>query len=160
MPARTAAIPRGGEVRDPKALLEWPEGSPAKAGRGFRHRCARPSCRKHFSELFAGTRRLATAVGRAGVQAESYEIDDDIAEDMFSPAVEASLFHRARVGQLHAAWSRARRGRPPPLRGDTAGSIWGLPHLSAKDQARVRLGNKSAKWAARFYFFCASRGIA
>ena len=67
-------------------------------------------------------------------------------EDVFSTQVPHSITRRISNGLIAcvllglscARWSRARRGKPggrfpPPLRGDSASDIFGLPGLSEKD---------------------------
>ena len=43
---------------------------------------------------------------------------------------------------------------PQPLRGSTAETIWGLPGLSVKDQARVRGGNRTCRFAVEVVRAC------
>ena len=64
------------------------------------------------------------------------------------------------IGITCASFSRARdsgkrvsgtpRGWSGPLRGDSAALAWGLPGLGEKDLAKVRDGNRLARWACRF----------
>ena len=118
---------------------------------------------KLFLELFAGSCRMARSFAMHGIPAESFEVTRDARENVFSPENTGSIFARMKKGRIClvwsgiacASWSRARRGRgygcgfPPPLRGDTPDTIWGLPGLNSKDRWRVKLGNQSARWMVR-----------
>ena len=86
----------------------------------------------------AGSRRIATALARAGVWAASFELADAPAQDVLAPRNVLWLRDLCQpgrcqciwIGIVRASWSAARRhvsgkrGFPPPLRGK-GDLIWG-----------------------------------
>ena len=63
------------------------------------------------------------------------------------------------IGVSCASWTRARRAPinsklPSALRGDSPGTIWGLPGLSQLDQERVKGGNRTALFAFKVFKWC------
>jgi len=116
---------------------------------------------------------MSSAVVNLGFQAESFEVDRNPCEDVFSRENTVSIqrriderhFFAIWMGLTCGSWSRARRSGPgqehlpPPLRGDSEGEIWGLPNLSIADQRRVDLGNKTALWCADIFVRAANAGI-
>ena len=68
------------------------------------------------------------------------------------------------IGVSCASWTRARRApvessMPSPLRGDSPDTIWGLPDLSLKDQARVEGGNATLRFTIRVFKACLKAGV-
>ena len=163
----------GNEVRDPRVRHEGTTGITASPGTGFLHCVNRCFGSRRFLELFAGTCRMSSAVMDEGFQAESFEVDRNPCEDVFSSAnttsikrrIDQRLFFAIWMGLTCGSWSRARRSGPgqehlpPPLRGDSESEIWGLPGLSVADQRRVELGNKTAIWCAEIFLMAANAGI-
>ena len=148
------------ESRDISALnsIDTRSGTSATRSHGFLHRHSDPQ-RVKVVEWCAGTSRVAGACAAVGLPSESFEISRDVLEDVLSRHVKSRLRHLIQHRRLRLLWigipcgsfSRARRGKkggggwPPPLRGDSPPDIFGLPHLSEKDQQRVRIGNRLAK---------------
>ena len=148
------------------------QGKPASNGAGFLHSCSNPRARKKFLELFAGSSRLAATLANQGFPSESYEILRAEAENVFRPDVSKRIFALMSQKQLAAVWigiscasfTRARRAppnsrMPKPLRGDSPNEIYGLPDLCPKDEARVTLGNRQVRWAARVIRACIKHEI-
>jgi hypothetical protein len=152
---------------------EGRQGIPAHRGIGFLHHSGTAFGTRRFLELFGGTCRLSQAIANLGWQAESFEVDRDPSENVFSHANDRSIRSRIATKEFFAiwmgltcgSWSRARRagpdqkGLPPPLRGDSLSEIWGLPNLSFADQQRVNLGNKTAIWCAQIFLLAADCGV-
>ena len=92
---------------------------------------------------------------------------------MCAPHVIDSIKHRVSNNRIVAIWmgitcasfSRARRGKPggrgwpPPLRGDSADLVWGLPNLSPKDKDRVAQGNRLALQLVCYVKLCIKFGV-
>ena len=148
-------------------------GEAATGGRGFRHPVAKnaPARRKRVIEVFAGSCKIASAASARGYNSESYEIARDKNENVMGGCVTQYLkdcIKRRNVALIWfgfpcSSWSRARHGRrrpgdrhgwPPPLRGDSAGEIWGLPDLYPQDQQRVAFGNRSLRWMISVLRLC------
>ncbi|CAE8737419.1 unnamed protein product [Polarella glacialis] len=159
----------GHEVRHPAAAILSGIGGAAGSGYGQRHLSG--ASRTRFLELFAGTCRLSQTAADCGIQAESWEIARSQHEDIMTTVNTASLYARLRAGSFCGiwlgvtcgSWTTARRGNPdysgwpPPLRSPEY--IWGLPNLSPADVLRVKAGNRTACWAARFFAAAAKLGV-
>jgi len=151
------------------------QGSPATGSHGFRHMSNTPFLphRLRMFEIFGGTCRLAQAFRRLGWIAESWELDRDESEDVLLKHNTRVIFDAVVHGKVEfiwigipcSSWSRARRGNPlkkgfpPPLRGDGPSEIWGLKGVSEKDQARIKAGNKMARWVSRLFKLCVHHGV-
>ena len=167
--ARAPAL-AGSERRAVALTAESVPGQQGKTGQGFQHEVrGKPLTHRLFVEVFAGTSRLAHTVAQAGVPAVSYEISRNNLEDVTSPACLAFLLKSSQSRRLACVWlatpcssfSQARRGQggkmPGALR--TREQVLGLPGLSDRDQERVRLGNRLARWTCRFIKACLQSGI-
>ena len=119
----------------------------------------------HF-ELYAGCCGISKATAQEGGHAESYEILRSPLENLKLPSQRRALRRRIQSGEAKtlwigltcASWSRARRApqwskMPHALRDDDK-FIYGLPDLSARDQARVDDGNDSLAFVASLIRLC------
>ena len=151
-------------------MFEHMKGVPANVSHGFLHAVPGNLIRgkaKVFLEIFAGSCRVAIAIAKLGLPAESFEINRDIVENVMSLKTRRNIIQRIRgkrvrgvwIGVSCSSWTRARRApahskMPSPLRGDDACTIWGLPGLSERDQARVKGGNATALFAIDVFQAC------
>jgi len=151
-------------------LFEHMKGTPASVSHGFLHAVPGNLIRgkaKVFLEIFAGSCRIAIAVAKLGLPAESFEINRSIVENVMCPKTRKNIIQRIRdkrcsgiwIGVSCSSWTRARRApvdskMPSPLRGDDANTIWGLPGLSETDQARIIGGNATALFAIAVFRAC------
>ena len=99
----------------------------------------------------------------------AFEIDAGEQYNLLHPVVRRVLLGWLRSGCVRAvwlgttctSWSRARRGPANsswgPLRSST--HMFGLPNLSPKDTAKVRLGNQTMRQSAEVLRCCVSLGI-
>ena len=114
---------------------------------------------------------MASAFAAAGFEARSFELADDVLEDVMKQPCRGWLSdvirqRRAKLiwlGVVCASWSRTRRnttgkpGLPPPLR--SSSQLWGLSGVSARDAERIKVGNAQARWALRTYEAARKAGI-
>ena len=110
-----------------------------------------------FIEIFSGCERLAKAVARVtGWMVLVWDISLGVDYDLMAPANRRKLLEWVRCGWVVGfhlgtpceSFSRARDvpPGPPPLRSDTM--PLGLPDLSARDQAKVIVGNTLMRFTA------------
>ena len=117
-------------------------------------------------ELFSGCGHFSRAVRRRLKKVWCAEVDiiHGPQFDMTLPRYQRHIIEMIRSGRVGFvwlgtpcnSWSRARRndGRGPgPLRDDHQ-YLLGLPHLSEKDQLKVRVGNTLMRFTAKIFRMC------
>ena len=117
---------------------------------------------KQAHELFAGTGAFAEAAAARGAAAFAWELKDG-GNCMTARYVRflkalicAELLSGVLMGLDCASWSQARMRNP--IRHWHKG-IWGLRGISERDKARVREGNRQARWCARIFERLAGSGV-
>lgn len=118
-----------------------------------------------LADVFAGCGGVAQRSRRVGVAAFEVDVKHGEHHDLLIRKNQQALLRGMRRGNIRAlmiatpctSFSRARRGRPPPLR-DRA-HPWGFRCVSEKDAERIRVGNAMARFSARLAREASARGI-
>ena len=117
------------------------------------------------ADLFSGVGGVAKQVRLLGVEAVEIDIVHGPEHDMLKTDNQVSFMASLRAGHFRSvmialdckSFSRARRGRPPPVR--SSDHIWGLPFLSEKDSDLLNRGNRLAVFVAKILRECIRRRI-
>ena len=122
-----------------------------------------------FLELFSGTGRVSSYVRSLGFAVISFDIFFGPEFDLLRPCVLQLINGWIRGGVILgcyfgtpcSSWSLARRGPATsswgPLRSQDY--IYGLPGLSAKDQAKVQIGNETMRTTVKIISQCLKFGL-
>ena len=128
-------------------------------------RLGRLSLPRVFLEDFSGSGHLAKAVHALGYvvlcwdisMGASYDLTNKCNRQLIQGWVLSGQVWGVHMGTPCSSFSRARRGKPPPLRDRL--HIMGLPNLSDKDQVRVQIVNLLMRFSFKLLLTCRQQGI-
>ncbi|CAE8586489.1 unnamed protein product [Polarella glacialis] len=114
-----------------------------------------------FLEIFSGSGRLAAAVKRTGglilfwdvTLGVEYDLCNKRNQSFLRGLILAGIVWGVHIGTPCVSFSRARRGRPPPIRNNQY--INGIPGIDAKNQLKVDVGNCLMIFSFGVLRFCA-----